>query len=125
MTIPRSSWLPRSTKPIARSPVKKRRGKPRRQANVDPAYREWIRSLPCALLLHSDIPHDCAGPIECCHVRTKRLGGDRANCLPLCARSHRVQHQRGIKTFAAFYGVDLKLLAEAYDAVYSRTWEPA
>lgn len=85
----------------------------------DDEFREWIRQRPC--LLADREPCTCGKYVhvgsrrmvtEACHVRTKRLAGDKANIVPLCSSHHKEQHQRGIKTFQRDYGLDLKAIAQ-------------
>lgn len=95
----------------------------------DDDFRDWIRQLPC--LLADRDPCECGKYIhvgsrrmvtEACHVRTKRLAGDKANLTPLCSSHHREQHRVGIKTFQATYGLDLKATAaELWDRYCEET----
>lgn len=89
----------------------------------DDGFRDYIRGLPC--LLADREPCECGKYIyvgsrrmvtEACHVRTKRLAGDKANIVPLCTSHHQEQHRVGIKTFQVRHSLDLK--AEA-----SRLWD--
>ncbi|HEY3428622.1 MAG TPA: putative HNHc nuclease [Acidimicrobiia bacterium] len=84
----------------------------------DDEFREWIRQRPC--LLADREPCECGKYVhvgsrrmvtEACHVRTKRLAGDKANIVPLCHSHHREQHNIGIKSFPRKYGLDLKAIA--------------
>lgn len=86
----------------------------------NPMFRWWIASHPC---------HICGkpGPSDCCHVRTRRLArgrdsdGDVGNTLPMCRGPeghHAEQHRIGIQSFAKRYGVDLKLIADAYAVLW-------
>ena len=77
--------------------------RPRAPYIRDSDYLEYVRHLPCLI--------GCEGAADPAHVRTKRLGGDRGNVVPLCHGHHVEQHQHGIKTFARKYNVDLKVLA--------------
>lgn len=115
----------RATKGLKRSgPLKAR--KPPEKGN--PAYRTWIRSLPCLVCTQptiGELPGGAYPPrqrtkTECAHVRTKRLArgrendGDTGNCVPLCggpSGHHAEQHTIGIRSFEAKYG--LNLAAEA------------
>lgn len=98
----------------------------------DDAFRDWIRRRPC--LLADREPCECGKythigsnrqSVDCAHVRTKRLAGDVANCVPLCSGSgghHMEQHRIGIKSFQAKYGLDLKATAaELWDRYREET----
>ena len=121
-TLPASDTpLPRGKRMRARSPKTGGHRFPRRR---DPKYTAWIRTLDCVLNGEPGDWHDgtkpCAGRIECAHVQTRGAGGyDRANCVPLCTRHHRQQHDFGIKTFERMYCTSLTmhaiLLTMAYD----------
>lgn len=104
--IVRNAPPKRSGKPIrARRPKAKRRFADKR----DEAYTRWIAKQPCIL---KDRPrHTCYGRVQCCHVKSRGAGGeDRGNCFPCCACGHEVQHYMGIKSFQAFFGVDLAFI---------------
>lgn len=73
--------------------------------------RDYVRSLPCV------VPR-CPRPPEACHVKTKRLGHDRRNLYPACHLHHAEQHQHGIRTFEAKYGLDLADVAAAVTAAF-------
>jgi hypothetical protein len=61
----------------------------------------------------------CRGSVECAHVKSKGAGGDdRGNCVPLCSRHHRHQHDLGIYTFQRRYGIDLPAVAQKLNEVY-------
>ena len=68
---------------------------------------ELVRAMPCLLL-----GSGCWGPIEAAHVRSRGAGGTRRDLVPLCARHHREQHDRGIRTFQERHGVDLRAAAD-------------
>lgn len=94
--------------PLKRTTALRKRGRkgsrfPHRR---DPAYCAWIRTHDCL------IGRDCAGRVECAHVKTRGAGGmDVANTVPLCTRHHREQHSHGIRTFERKYRVDLVTVA--------------
>jgi hypothetical protein len=99
------------------------RGKRFRGYVRDDAYQDWIRSLPCAVespamhdWLMGDIPtpYSCWGRIEAAHVISRGAGGqDAENLLPLCTRHHQEQHDTGVKSFAAKYGIWMSQMARA------------
>ena len=103
--------------PLKRSPLNRRRVKPRRTVAVhDKAYREWIASHECVI---------CGWPSECCHVRGRRMWGDYGNCFPACRLHHAEQHAFGIKSFQARHNIDLILIAAAYGEAYAQAKGPA
>jgi hypothetical protein len=125
--LARTGRLPRRTRMAAVN--KRRKGSlfPKRR---DPGYCAWIRTLECCVPERGrrnwiDGGRDCAGRIECAHVRSRGAGGpDVANTVPLCTRHHREQHAIGIFTFQHRYGANLPAiasdLAERYPA--ARVW---
>jgi hypothetical protein len=54
----------------------------------------------------------CAGGIEPAHVASRGASGGRFDVVPLCKNHHAEQHQHGVKTFAAKYGLDLRAEAD-------------
>lgn len=100
---------------------KPKRSEPRRQENRDKTYRSWIAEQPC--LLTGKPGHFCrtwSNKRDCAHVRTKTLGGDHMNCVPLCRLAHQEEHAIGIKSFEVKYQVDLSDEAQRLDGVYTR-----
>lgn len=96
----------------------------------DAEYAEWIRSLPCALTgkLNSKLePHQCEGPIEATHVRSRGAGGDDyGNLLPLDHRAHQDQHRAGFVTWANwFYGGGINEVYRIARDVYPAQYEKA
>lgn len=90
---------------IPKPPV--RRQRKRFAHRRDKAYMAWIHTQPCVLSKAED--HECRGPLEAAHVKSRGAGGDdRRNVVPLCQRAHRQQHTWGIRTFELFWLVDLK-----------------
>lgn len=65
----------------------------------------WVHRHACS------IPGCDRGPIECAHAVTCGSGGTWADVLPLCKAHHREQHDIGIQTFSAKYGIDMPALA--------------
>lgn len=145
---PDAASLPRNRTPIPRSPVKAKRGKPKRFAKRrDPGYCAWVRTLRCAIppmtvevamargRAGHPKPHwlSCWPPqeaaaydlgvrvSECAHAKTRSTGGDdRGNTLPLCKRHHAQQHAIGIKTFQENYGIDMAKIASDLWDMYLR-----
>ena len=93
---------------IARTPVKRKRSKPRRGRVRDPKYLAWLRGLAC-ILAGSSFSSPCGGKTEAAHVGARGLGqkcSDR-EALPMCANHHRLagdSHHRAGKLFWAHHG---------------------
>jgi hypothetical protein len=127
--IPRRTPLKRGKPPQRKTRVKARnakRGGSRFPKRRDPAYREWIRSLPCAardaLAPYLPTLSRCYGIIECTHVKSRGAGGDDfGNCIPLCTGHHRHQHDWGIMAFANYYKLDLAAIARNLGERYTPT----
>lgn len=102
-------------------PVNRKRAGHRFPKGVDKALRVWVREQPC-LLQGRFLPwslHICRGRIQAHHVRSRGAGGgDRGNLVALCQRAHQRGHAVGWKSFAAFWGIDLKAEAARLAARY-------
>lgn len=55
-------------------------------------------------------------PSECAHATSRGAGGDATDILPLCPWHHHEQHQIGVRSFEAKYGIDLAECAVETDA---------
>ena len=105
--------LRRSTKPIR--PRKADKSKRRFAHRRSRTYIAWIRTHPCILMGK----HQCVGAMECCHVKSRAAGGDDLrNCYAGCHAAHSRQHNMGIKSFQAHYGVDLTAEANRLGDLY-------
>jgi len=109
---------------MKKTPIKKRRTKPRRRVNACKPYLEWLPQQPCVLTgkrtgeyATSDLWGDLRVgkvAIDPAHVRTRRNNGDLWNAVSLAHHLHEDQHQHGIHTWCAKHGItldDLKALA--------------
>jgi hypothetical protein len=77
-----------------------------------PSHLKYIRGFLCLCDEHGG----CDGKIEAHHVRENNAGTgikppDSA-AIPLCARHHKLLHDRGAKTFEKTFGLDLDRAAE-------------
>ncbi len=80
------------------------------------AKRAWIVSLDCV------VPGCWRRPVDPAHVKSVGARGTSADLVALCAGPdghHREQHDHGIKTFQAKYGLDLPAIAAKLEA----TWQ--
>lgn len=97
------------------------RGGKRFQGRAIPELREFVRSLDCLArrptgVLWSGLP-TCRGAVECAHVVSRGAGGeDFDNLVPLCTLHHQLSHQRGQRSFARDYGLNLKAAARKVTA---------
>lgn len=73
---------------LRRTPVRRRRSKPRRSSRVvDEDFKAIVRTLPCRLR----ILLRCEGPVEADHQGPHGLGmkADDTTCVPMCRKHHR------------------------------------
>ena len=104
---------------IKRTPLKRRPRKVRR--NEDPAYLDWIRTLPCVICLR-DYPIQL-GATEAAHIGQRgfaQKSSDRET-IPLCGRHHRwgkdAHHVLG-KHFFERHGLNREELIRSLNAAY-------
>jgi hypothetical protein len=101
--------------PRSRKPMKQTRGRKCYAHLRDPAFKAWVRSLPCFLL--GKPGHACAGRVEFSHVQNEGGGApDFANGLPLCGvAGHRLGakswHMMGRDSWQAHWSVDAEIEA--------------
>lgn len=94
----------------------------RKGTHKDPAYREWIASLPCMVTGER--------PATVHHVRFCGSARDDRRTVPLVARLHMRTHEkpgfpcveRGKKIFEAFWGKDLENAIRWYNFTYERKY---
>ena len=110
-------------KPIRRSRVRQKAGKPKRFAKRrDYPYLRWIREQPCVVeTARPEEVHVLLWYIaEAAHLKTRGAGGsDRENVVPLC-RIHHNEQEGKTAAFERKYGVDLRKLAQQYTERYDR-----
>jgi hypothetical protein len=105
---------------IRRTPVKKRRAKPRRGPLRDAKYRRWLRDRLCAVWRGPDscfLLSDC----DAAHTANNGMGskGPDSSCVPLCRKHHR-EYDAGRKAFEKKYGVDMRAIAAEQWARYEQ-----
>lgn len=120
----------KARKPIQRSRVRQKRATPRRQANRDLGLLAWVAQQACWATgrksgdVWKKAYDDWRGTtIDVAHVRTKRLGGDRNNVIPLAHSVHMRQHQIGIQSWLREIGrtrAELDQAAVEYTERYDR-----
>lgn len=116
----RSSPIARRTALERRTPVNRRRNKPRRVAvtrDADDRHGEFLRSRPCAIAAL----HICNGRIEAAHTSNngRSSKGPDSERVPLCKKAHDeydgktklpgepMGAPRGHKAFEAYYRIDM------------------
>lgn len=104
----------------ARTPVKKRRSTPRRQLGKCPELVAWVHTQPCWIVGMVGGRRWLGGAwwesltVETAHLpRTRRLGGDLFNVIPLEKSHHAHQHQVGVKSWLAAHGRTMDELTAA------------
>jgi hypothetical protein len=98
----------------------KAKGKPRYKKSgvVDRDLREWIKTLPCVIGVKLGTFRHCSRGRDPHHVKSRGSSGpDHGNLVPLCRTHHDEHDYMGCESFPAFYGVDLKAIAQD---LYSR-----
>lgn len=81
---------------------------PRKDPNLNPAYRAWVRSLPCTVCHQWGITRRQFGPVECAHVGKRGLSRKCSDLetIPLCVWHHRLgpqSHHALSKGFWSFW----------------------
>lgn len=83
--------------------------------NAVPELREFVRSRPCVL----ESLHECRGPVEVAHVKSRGSGGpDYDNVVPLCMEHHRELHRIGRKSWEFKHQFRLPPVARLITAAY-------
>lgn len=80
-----------------------------------PKHRAWVRSHACILYKLND----CAGPIDCCHVKARNGATDRSKAgdqhtYSGCRKHHAEQTAIGEGRFELKYGIDLNKIAAEF-----------
>jgi hypothetical protein len=115
---------------IRLKPVNPKRAKARKARDFGP-YADWIRQRVCivegSVWHHYQVYQRVPGPAywtEAAHVRSRGAGGRaEGNLVPLCVMHHREQHEDGIQSFQARYGLDLRAIAASLWATYQAQTE--
>lgn len=84
---------------------KERKATLREKQFGDDHFITWLHRLQCS------VPGCDARDVEQAHAKSRAAGGDWTDSLPLCREHHREQHDIGLLTFEAKYGIDLRDLA--------------
>src|ERR1700689_4938475 len=105
-------WKPILERTLQRQKLSQNKRKIRRGPPRDPAYRAWIRTLPCTIC-------GAAWRVEAAH--TGYDGGmamkpSDYSCIPLCKNCHTAgrgaYHRIGRPTFERIFGVDLQAVVK-------------
>ncbi len=78
-----------------------------------PERQDFVRSLGCIV---------CGQEPQLCHSATGGMGrkADYTTIYPACHSHHAEQHQMGVKSFEAKYGLDLKAVAAHVEVMWQR-----
>lgn len=107
---------------LSRSAFKPRKqNAPRPAEKSAPGFLQWLRGRECAAVHFGA----CEGKIEAAHTYgagDKGIGTKNSDqfAIPLCSRHHRIQHDRGWRTFENEHG--LALPAPDMAKIYWRNW---
>lgn len=82
----------------ARNPARLKRLKAEQYGG--PEYLAYVTAQPCVVCRER--------PCEACHRKSRGAGGTWRDLFPGCMRHHREQHDIGIASFEARYGLDLE-----------------
>jgi hypothetical protein len=101
---------------LYRTPIPRKRVKPRRGPLRDPRYREHLRSQRCA---------SCGkygtrwNPVDPAHTENNGMSskGDDSGCAPLCRTCH-TEYDSGRVEFERRTGLDMKRIARTYWDAY-------
>jgi hypothetical protein len=107
---------------MKRTPVKKRRTKPRRGPMRDPGYRRWLRQGRCLVTWLLGNVCDCDSLLsDAAHTQNNGMAskGPDSSCVPLCRKHHR-EYDAGRKAFETKYAVDMKVEAAKFYDQYLR-----
>lgn len=93
----------------------------------DHAFRKWVGSLCCAVLLGEERTR-----VDAAHLHCKRVNGDwirdpntgeiSGNLMPLSRLEHGQQHDKGVVTYADTRDLDLEQLCAAIGRAYLEGW---
>lgn len=109
---------------MKRSPIRKRRTKPRRNIVKDPAYLEFIAGFPCIVCIAMSLPQKTR--TEVAHVGERGLGQKCSayETLPISEYYHRTGplalHKLG-KKFWTHFGIDKAAQISHYQSLYEKT----
>lgn len=116
---------------MQRTPLKRtrmRKAKPRRLAHGNPAYLEWIRSLPCVICSRGGRRQQSRTDAH--HAGPRGLGQKVADeqAIPLCHHEHHVfgpesAHKLG-RNFGPHHRLHIPRLIAWLQAEYSRRTDP-
>lgn len=75
---------------------------------MNPAYRAWIRTLPCVAAVALKTTATCVGAVQFCHLHHEKMGGgaapdDVGNGFPACVQHHADYHRIWQRAFSQKY----------------------
>ena len=96
---------------MQRTPIKKRRSKPRRGPMRDAKYRAFVRTQPCAVAVLSKLRGGkrCFGLTQAAHTENNGMSskGPDSSCAPLCC-DHHAEYDAGRERFERRYLINMK-----------------
>ena len=112
---------------IRRTPIRKRRAKPRRGPLRAAQYRKWLTFHRCVVAIYLTTPATCwpmLGLSDPAHTQNNgmRSKGPDSSCVPLC-RGHHREYDAGRKAFEKKYGIDMKAESQRYWNMYENDVE--
>ena len=87
--------MKRSPAPKRKTPLKRKRSKPRRsERQRDFVFLAWVHTQECRVARQAASAFDCDGPIEADHAGKRPMGrkADDDTCIPLCRGHHVGRH---------------------------------
>lgn len=97
---------------------------PRHDPRRDPAYLQWVRTLPCIVCFAWKLPTNRqSGPVEAAHVGERGIGQKcpDTEALPLCVQHHRTgKHAHHVlgKRFWSFWKLDRHEMIAGFNREY-------
>lgn len=107
---------------LKRTPVPRRRSKPRIDRLVDRSFLDWLHRQPC--LIEGKGGHGCEGRITAHHVREHGSTKNDRRALALCQAAHLYQsgadsiERLGKQKWQEKFGVDIQLAIRDYNELY-------
>lgn len=120
--IPRRKPLPRPSKPIKRSRIKRHARKPSETVRIygPPDRREWVKRQRCWYGVEFSSMH-CAGETVNAHTETGGTGrkADADTIIPLCASHHELYDNHD----SPFDTAQMRTYAKSAAKFYQRQWQ--
>lgn len=110
--------IPRGDPPKRRTPVRRKRTKPRRGPIRMPLYRRWLREeCKCVVCCRATSTLFTVDPAHTQNNGMRSKGPD-SSCAPLCRVHHR-EYDAGREAFEVKYRIDMKREAAVHFSLWS------